>query len=111
MPANTKVPRTKSDLRKIGRRPNVIQIVPPRHVVRDVYLTRAEKEDHELVTRPLASPTGPGGAAGFQNISESQIAIPQVMNIYMGQFWGDRAFVDTFSQAIVENGYLDPLGG
>jgi hypothetical protein len=31
------------------------------------------------------------------------------MNIYMGPFWDDRAFVESFSKAIVENGYLDPL--
>jgi hypothetical protein len=100
---------TKRDLRKIGKRPNVIQIVPPRHVVRPVYLSRTEKDDHELVTRPLASPTGPGAAAGFQNVAGSQIAAPVTMNIYMGPFWGDQGFVEGFSQAIVENGYLDPL--
>ena len=30
-------------------------------------------------------------------------------NIYLGPFWADRNFVEGFSKAIVENGYLDPL--
>lgn len=97
---------TKEMLRRIGRRPNVIQIVPPRHVVRP---TLVHSDDHDLVDRPLASPTGPGGAQGFSNRGGSQIAVPNVTNIYLGPFWGDRNFVDGFSKAVVENGYLDPL--
>ncbi len=99
----------KKSLRGIGRRPNVIQIVPPLDVVRPAYVREAEDEDHELVNRPLASPTGPGGADGWTNVAGSQIAVPEVTNIYMGPFWGDRSFVEGFSKAIVENGYLDPL--
>jgi len=102
----SKTKTTKEMLRRIGRRPNVIQIVPPRHVVRPSYL---REEDHDLVDRPLASPTGPGGAAGFSNRAGSQIAVPEVTNIYLGGFWGDRSFVEGFSKAVVENGYLDPL--
>ena len=98
---------TKEMLRRIGRRPNVIQIVPPRHVVRP---TLVHSDDHDLVDRPLASPTGPGGAQGFSNRGGSQIAVPKVTNIYLGPFWGDRNFVDGFSKAVVENGYLDQLG-
>jgi hypothetical protein len=100
---------TQQSLRDIGRRPNVMQIVPPRDVVRPAYVREAEDEDHELINRPLASPTGPGSAAGWRNVAGSQIAVPKVTNIYMGTFWGDRAFVEGFSKAIVENGYLDPL--
>jgi hypothetical protein len=96
-------------LRKVGPRPNVVQIVPPRHVYRPVYLRAEERENHELVTNPLASPTGPGGAVGFRNRAGSQIATPHIMNVYMGAFWGDRTFFEGFSKAIVENGYLDPL--
>ena len=97
---------TKKSLQAIGSRRGVIQIVPPRHVVRPAYL---HEEDHDLVTLPLSSPTGPGGAAGFHNVAGSQIAVPQVTNIYMGNFWGDQNFLEGFSKAIVENGYLDPL--
>jgi hypothetical protein len=97
---------TKEMLRRIGRRSKVIQIVPPRQVVKPFYL---HAEEHDLVDRPLASPTGPGGAQGFQNVAGSQIAVPKVTNIYLGAFWGDRGFVEAFSKAIVENGYLDPL--
>ena len=96
-------------LRNIGRRRGVIQIVPPRGSVRQAYLRKEDSDDNELVTRPLASPTGPGGAAGFKNVAGSQIAAPEVTNIYMGAFWGDRGFVEGFSKAILENGYLDPL--
>jgi hypothetical protein len=99
----------KQALRDIGRRRNVIQIVPPRQSVRPAYLRKEESNNNELVTRPLASPTGPGGAAGFQNVAGSQIAVPEVTNIYMGAFWGDQGFVEGFSKAILENGYLDPL--
>lgn len=97
---------TKEALRRIGSRPNVIQIVPPRHVVRPSIL---HEQDHELVENPLSSPTGPGGAAGFQNHNNSQIVSPQVTNIYLGAFWGDRDIVENFSKAVLENGYLDPL--
>ncbi len=97
---------TKEMLRRIGQRPGVIQIVPPRHVVKPTLL---HAEDHDLVDRPLSSPTGPGGAQGFSNRNGSQIVVPAVTNIYLGQFWGDRNFVDGFSKAVVENGYLDPL--
>ncbi len=97
---------TKETLRRIGRREGVIQIVPPRNVVRPSYV---REEDHDLVSLPLASPTGPGGAAGFHNRSGSQITVPDVTNIYLGPFWGDQNFVEGFSKAIVENGYLDPL--
>ena len=96
------------ELRRVGRR-DAIQIAPPRHAVRQAYLRKCDLDDHELVTRPLASPTGPGAAAGFRNVAGSQIAAPQVTNVYMGPFWGDRGFVEGFSKAIVENGYLDPL--
>src|ERR1039458_3176668 len=51
-------------LRNIGRRRGVIQIVPPRGSVRQAYLRKEDSDDNELVTRPLASPTGPGGAVG-----------------------------------------------
>ena len=99
----------KQALCDVGRRPNVIQIVPPRNSVRQAYLRKTESGYQELVTRPLASPTGPGGAPGFKNVAGSQIAAPEVTNIYMGAFWGDRGFVEGFSKAILENGYLDPL--
>jgi hypothetical protein len=91
---------------RIGQRPGVIQIVPTRSVVRPSVL---HDEDQELVNAPLASPTGPGGAPGFRNRAGSQIAVPEVTNIYLGPFWGDQNFVEGFSKAIVENGYLDPL--
>jgi hypothetical protein len=91
----------------IGKRPNVMQIVPPRHVMRSALLH--EGDDPELATNPLASPTGPGGASGFSNRGGSQIAVPMVTNIYMGPFWGDRNLVEGFSKAVVESGYLDPL--
>jgi len=97
---------TKEKLRAMGSRKNVMQIVPPQHVMRPAYL---HDDTRDLIANPLASPTGPGGAPGFQNRNGSQIAVPEVTNIYMGQFWGDRAFVDGFSQAVLQNGYLDPL--
>jgi hypothetical protein len=59
-------------------------------------------EDHDLVTRPLDCPTGPGGATGFENRAGSQIAVPEVTNVYLGTFWGDRGFVDGFGKALVE---------
>ena len=97
---------TKEKLRAMGSRKNVMQIAPPLHVVRPAYL---HADNKDLATNPLASPTGPGGAAGFSNRAGSQIAVPEVTNIYLGQFWGDRELVEGFSKAIVENGYLDPL--
>jgi len=98
---------TKESLLRVGRRPNVLQIVPPRDAMRPNQIH--EDDDHDLVNRPLASPTGPGAAQNSHNVAGSQIANPQVTNIYLGPFWGDRAFVEGFSKAIVENGYLDPL--
>ncbi len=97
---------TKAALRGMGSRKNVMQIVPPMHAFRPAYL---HADEHDLVANPLASPTGPGGAQGFVNRDGSQIAVPEVTNIYLGPFWGDRAFVEGFSKAVVENGYLDPL--
>jgi hypothetical protein len=97
------------DLRAIGPRKGVVQIVPTRSAVRPAYLRQQESQDQELVVRPLSSPTGPGGAKGFHNVAGSQIAVPEVTNIYLGPFWADRAFVEEFSTAIVQNGYLDPL--
>jgi hypothetical protein len=91
------------------RRRGVIQVAPPRHSVRQAYVAREDLGNHELVTRPLASPTGPGGAAGFKNVAGSRISAPEVTNIYIGPFWGDQAFVEGFSQAVLQNGYLDPL--
>jgi hypothetical protein len=99
----------RADLLAIGPKANVIQIVPPKHVYRPAVIREADAGDHELVTRPLASPTGPGGAAGFRNRGGSQIVNPNVVNVYLGPFWGDRNFAEGFSKAIVENGYLDPL--
>ena len=96
-------------LREIGPRENVIQIAPPRGTVRDSYLRKADFDDHELVTRPLASPTGPGGAPGFHNVAGSQIVAPEVTNIYLGPFWGNKDFVEQLSKAVLENGYLTPL--
>jgi len=97
---------TKEKLCGMGSRKNVMQIVPPQHVMRPAYL---HDDTRDLAANPLASPTGPGGAPGFQNRNGSQIAVPEVTNIYMGQFWGDQNFVEGFCKAIVENGYLDPL--
>src|SRR5215467_13612498 len=97
----------KENLRRVGRREGVIQIVPPRNVVRPAQLR--EDDDHELVTRPLSSPTGPGGAQGFHNRNGSQIAVPEVTNVYLGTFWGDRGLVDGFGRALLEHGYFDPL--
>jgi len=99
----------KGAMRKIGPRRNVIQIAPPRGTVRSSFLREADLGDHELVTRPLSSPTGPGGAAGFSNVAGSQIAVPEVTNVYLGTFWGDQDFVEQFSKAVLENGYLSPL--
>ncbi|HEX4756520.1 MAG TPA: hypothetical protein VH308_01010 [Terracidiphilus sp.] len=96
-------------MRKIGPRKGVIQITPPRETVKGSYLRQDDLGDHELVTRPLASPTGPGGAAGFHNVAGSQIAVPEVTNIYLGPFWGDQNLVENFSKAVLENGYLEPL--
>jgi hypothetical protein len=103
------IPRTMERLRQVGPRLGALQIVPPRHVYRPAHLRREEKENHELVTNPLASPTAPGGAHGFRNRAGSQIPTPRVTNVYLGPFWGDRAFLEGFSQAVVQFGYLDPL--
>ena len=100
---------TLNDLRRIGRRPETIHIVPTRDQVRPAYVHPTDPDAAQLLTRPLASPTGPGGAPGFHNVAGSQIAQPEVTNIYMGPFWGDQAVLEGFSKAIVENGYLDPL--
>jgi hypothetical protein len=97
---------TKEALCRIGARPNVMQIVPTRGVMRPALL---HENGTKLSALPLATPTGPGGAAGFRNHAGSQIAVPEVTNIYLGPFWADRSFVEGFSKAIVENGYLDPL--
>ena len=102
-------PATIDDLRHVGPRPGAIQVVAPRHVYRPRHLDLENAADQELVTQPLASPTGPGGAAGFRNRGGSQIATPEVTNVYMGSYWGDRTFLETFSKAIVEYGYLQPL--
>lgn len=107
MPKLKRKPLTKESLHRSGRRPNVMQIVPPRDAMRPNQIH--DDDDHDLVNRPLASPTGPGAAQNFHNVAGSQIANPQVTNIYLGAFWGDRNFVEGFSKAIVENGYLDPL--
>jgi hypothetical protein len=97
-------------LLQVGPKPNVLQIVPPRSAMRPSVRRASDKEGvHDLVAHPLASPTGPGGAAGFRNRAGSTIAAPSVTNIYLGTFWGDQGFVEGFSKAIVENGYLDPL--
>jgi hypothetical protein len=97
-----------NSLASIGPRANVVQIVPARG---DVRLARnlSEGDENELITEPLASPVGPGGAEGFRNVAGSQIAVPHTTNVYLGEFWGNRQFVEDFSKAIVENGYLDPL--
>lgn len=99
------------DYRSIGPRQNVLQIVPPRHAMR--YSARGLEpeapESHELLTQPLEAPTGPWGSSGFRNRAGSQIAVPCVSNVYLGEFWGDQTHVEAFSKAIVENGYLDPL--
>lgn len=93
-----------NDLQKIGPRPGVVQIVP---ALADTRLCRGGGKDAAAL--PISSPTGPGGAPGFHNVAGSQIAVPEVTNIYLGPFWGDQNFVEGFSKAIVENGYLDPL--
>ena len=63
LPAGTakptvRAPRTLDELRLIGPHPNVIQIVAPRHVYRPGYLRAEDRDNEELLTRPLASPTG-----------------------------------------------------
>ena len=104
MPTNQAA--TKEGLRAIGARP-ALQIVPTRDAVRPHHLH--DDDPDTFAHRPLDSPTGPGGAAGFHNVAGSQIKTPHVTNIYLGPFWGDQAFVEGFSKAVVENGYLDPL--
>jgi len=101
---------TLDSLRAIGGRDGAIQIVPPRHTVRPHRVHKQEHpENHELVTRPLTSPTGPNGASGFRDRGGSQIASPRVTNVYLGPFWADRNVLEQFSKAVVESGYLDPL--
>jgi hypothetical protein len=99
------------DLRSVGPRQNVLQIVPPRHLVRySVAAMQADTpEGHELLTQPLEAPTGPGGASGFRNRAGSQITTPCVSNVYLGPFWDDQNHLEAFSKAIIENGYMDPL--
>jgi hypothetical protein len=102
-------PTTLDALRRVGPRPHAMQIAPPRNVYRPAYLRAEDRSNPKLVNNPLASPTGPGGAQGFRNRAGSQIATPHVTNVYLGGFWGDRDFLEGFSRAVVENGYLDPL--
>jgi hypothetical protein len=104
-----KTARKLEDLRRIGPRSGVIQIVPTKVDVRPAVVRSDDPDAQDLVTRPLASPTGPGGAKGFRNRAGSTIASPAVTNVYLGPFWGDQQFIEGFSKAIVENGYLDPL--
>jgi len=101
---------TIQDLLTIGPKPNVMQIVPPRNVMRPSVRRDSDPvEMHDILVHPLASPTGPGGAPGFKNRAGSTIQRPQVTNIYLGPFWGDQGFIEGFSKAVVEKGYLDPL--
>jgi hypothetical protein len=81
------------DFRRVGPRPNVMQIVPPQTAWPQVL-------------------TGPSGARNFRNVAGSQIARAEATNIYLGEFWGGSAQKDqleAFSKSLVENGYLDPL--
>lgn len=100
-------------LREIGPKPNVIQIAPPKDLMRPGVRREKDPEDkHNPDTHPLTAPTGPGGASGFRNRAGSTIEQPRVMNIYLGKFWGDQDDqdrIEEFSAAIVQNGYLDPL--
>jgi hypothetical protein len=98
---------TKEQLCQIGKRKDCIQVVPTQDQVRPFLIH--PNDDPAMANRPLDSPTGPGGAAGFSNRSGSQIPVPEAWNIYLGPFWDDQSFVEGFSKAIVENGYLDPL--
>jgi hypothetical protein len=70
---------------------------------------RPEDDVDEFASKPLPTPTGPGGAKNYRNWAGSQIATPHVTNVYLGDFWSDKAFFEGFSKAIIENGYLDPL--
>lgn len=97
-----------NSLCKIGRRGGVVQIVPTKNVMRPAVLSR-EDINAGRDALPLATPTGPGGAPGWRNVAGSQIANPQVTNVYLGPFWADVTVVESFSKAILENGYLDPL--
>jgi len=99
---------TANALSKFGPRPGVIQVAPTLVTVRPRVLHDDEDEE-DVAARPLEAPTGPGGAPGFHNVAASQIAVPHVTNVYVGKFWSDRAFLEEFSLAIVERGYLDPL--
>src|SRR5262245_24975531 len=76
------------DLKKVGPRPNVIQIVPPVQMVRPS-AALFEDQNRDLINRPIEAPTGPQGAKGFRNRAGSQIPVPHVMNVYMGPFWDD----------------------
>jgi hypothetical protein len=107
--SSPKAPQNLEAIRRVGPRAGAIQIAAPRHLYRPAYLREEDAADHELVSQPLASPTGPGGAPGFRNRAGSQIAQPQVTNVHMGPYWGDRAFLDGFSKAVIEYGYLQPL--
>ena len=112
MITRSQVPKAPQDLQAViavGERSDVVQIAAPRHLYRPAYLRNVDQGDAELVTQPLASPTGPGSAAGFRNRDGSQLARPEVINIYLGPFWGDRSFLEQFSKAVVEFGYLQPL--
>ena len=95
-------------LTRIGARPGVVQIVPTKKDVRPAVLHRADRGT-SIENLPFASPTGPGGAPGFHNVAGSQIANPQVTNVYLGPFFADQTVLEAFSKAVVENGYLDPL--
>src|SRR3954451_17004948 len=102
--------RRLTPLTRIGPKANVVQIAPPRSAMRPAARRVTDAPDlHDVVTRPLASPTGPGGAKGFRNRAGSTIRRPEVTNVYLGEFWGSRPFVEEFSKAVVERGYLDPL--
>lgn len=102
-------PATLTQLRAVGPRPNALQIAAPKHLYRPAALTMGAEDNHELLSNPLATPTGPNGAPGFRNRAGSQIATPHVTNVYCGPFWGERSFLGEFSKAIVEFGYLEPL--
>lgn len=97
------------DLRTIGCRSGVIQIMPAKADVRPALLRASDPARHGLVDRALTAPTGPGGARGFRNRAGSTIRKPEVTNVYLGPFWGSQNFLEEFSKAVVENGYLDPL--
>jgi hypothetical protein len=110
VPTKQKFGKGMERLLRVGPKQNVLQIVPPRDAMRPSVRRVSDASDvHDLVVHPLAAPTGPGGAKGFRNRAGSTIQQPQVTNIYLGPFWSDQQFVESFSKAVVENGYLDPL--